>query len=201
MIIIVVVVILLLDVTITIKDIVMKLKEEKKKTAMEFNWLCKITTSILQTSYHIVLLLVCLIAHLVLLPFISSFQFYILHFSLFSPPFISEKKKKEEKNRKTNKQTPIRDIYLNSISSPLEKVKETPIDIVLNKIFMTGQRCIQSITAPLAPIPQLFSLSVEYINYQRMPFLSVFFFYFKTNLTQSRKLLQPPPTQLWLPSL
>ena len=129
--------------------------------------------------------------------------FSILHssFLIVLSTLYFRKKEERRKKKKKNKQTPIRDIYLNSISSPLEKVKETPIDIVLNKIFMTGQRCIQSITAPLAPIPQLFSLSVEYINYQRMPFLSVFFFYFKTILTQSRKLLQPPPTQLWLPSL
>lgn len=122
MIIIVVVVILLLDVTITIKDIVMKLKEEKKKTAMEFNWLCKITTSILQTSYHIVLLSVCLVAHLVLLPFISSFQFYILHFSLFSPLFISEKKKKEDK--KKEKQTNTNTRYLSQFNFfPIGKSK------------------------------------------------------------------------------
>ena len=100
----------------------MEMKEEEKKTAMEFNWLCKITTSILLTSYHIVLLSVFLIAHLVLLPFISSFQFYILHFSLFSPPFISEKKKKEDK--KKEKQTNTNTRYLSQFNFfPIGKSK------------------------------------------------------------------------------
>ena len=95
----------------------------EKKTAMEFNWLCKITTSILQTSYHIVLLSVCLVAHLVLLPFISSFQFYILHFSLFSPLFISEKKKKEDK--KKEKQTNTNTRYLSQFNFfPIGKSKK-----------------------------------------------------------------------------
>lgn len=191
-IIVVVVVILLLEVTITIKDIVMKLNAEKKKQQWNSTGCAKSPPQFFKPHTILSYYLFALLHTLSFFPLSHLFNstFFISHCSLHS---LYQKKRRKKTKKKKNKQTPIRDIYLNSISSPLEKVKKTPIDIVMNKIFMTGQRCKQSITAPLAPIPQLFSLSIEYINYQRMPFLSVFFLLFQDNFDPIKKAAATTP--------